>query len=564
MKKILSLILAAALLICAFPVAAFAVTDDVPVCALQYEIKITDNFGWGKAYVYAWDENNNDIFGAYPGLKIDVYGTNDYGENFFLITLPQNTEGFILADENNKHTVDITDFQNYDGYWLDGSTDENGRYNVIGYSDNPVDYTVPDWKETFYCFYNSLGFEDVYMYAYDNSGNPLIGEWPGTALTYDVVEDGLERYVLNIPDGAKGYVIHDNKGNQTEDIEDFSLYRFWLDGTMDDMGHYLVTPFSIPPVDPSSPTTPSTQPESTEPDYTYRIDFVNTLDWEDFYVYAWNENGNAILGDWPGTKLPKEDYLSDYGHKGYIFYLPLGTNGFIVNNGKGEQSEDITDLNPEFFYYLTDEKNDLGHYLVDTPHGVIATDEPTTAQNEDDTHYVHLTNAQKWDKVYLYSWDKDGCDLSNTWPGNEAVNKYINGYGAEVYVFEVPDNAAGMVFNNGEGLQSEDVLDTWKIGYWITDETDDMGNYIVGTFYDGTDPTSGTVPSPGEMRRKGDTNGDGIVSVADATLVQQLAAEMIKLEGEAISAADINGNGIVSVADATLIQQFAAEIITEL
>ncbi len=62
----------------------------------------------------------------------------------------------------------------------------------------------------------------------------------------------------------------------------------------------------------------------------------------------------------------------------------------------------------------------------------------------------------------------------------------------------------------------------------------------------------------------GDINGDGIVSVADATLVQQHAAEMITLEGEALSAADTNGDGIVSVADATLIQQFAAEIIDKL
>ncbi len=39
---------------------------------------------------------------------------------------------------------------------------------------------------------------------------------------------------------------------------------------------------------------------------------------------------------------------------------------------------------------------------------------------------------------------------------------------------------------------------------------------------------------------------------------------MITLEGEALSAADTNGDGIVSVADATLIQQFAAEIIDKL
>ena len=562
MKKVLAVILAAALLLCAFPASAFAVTADVPEGALQYKIRITDNFGWGKAYVFAWDDDGNELFESWPGKELEVKGMNEYGENYFEFTLPYNAVAFIVNDGNDNRTVEVSDYKDFDGYWMDGTKDDSGNYYVTGYTDNPVDNTAPEWKEDVYSFYNSLGFEDVYMYAYDNSGAPLMGEWPGIALTCDSVADGYERYVLNIPDGAKGYVIHDNKGNQTEDIEDFTLYRFWLDGTKDEKGHFVVSPYYP---QPSEPTAPSTQPETTEQDYTYRIDFLNSLDWENFYVYAWNENGDAVLGDWPGTKLPKENYLSDYGHKGYIFYLPKGTNGFIVNNGKGEQSEDINDLNPEFFYYLTDEKNDLGHYLVDSAHGVIATDEPATGNNEDGTHHVYLTNAQKWDKVYLYSWDKDGCALGNIWPGDEPVNKTTNGFGEEVYIFEVSDKAEGMVFNNGKGVQSEDVHDTWKIGYWITDETDEKGYYIVGTFYDDdTDPTSGTVPGPGEMRKKGDINGDGIVSVADATLVQQHAAEMITLEGEALSAADTNGDGIVSVADATLIQQFAAEIIDKL
>ncbi len=302
MKKVLAVILAAALLLCAFPASAFAVTADVPEGALQYKIRITDNFGWGKAFLYAWDADGNDIFTAYPGKEIEAKGINEYGENYFEITLPHNTEGFIIDNGNDNRTVEIRDFKDYDGYWMDGTKDDSGNYYVTGYTDNPVDNTAPEWKEDVYSFYNSLGFEDVYMYAYDNSGVPLMGEWPGKALTCDPVVNGYERYVLNIPDGAKGYVIHDNKGNQTEDIEDFTLYRFWLDGTKDEKGHFVVSPYYP---QPSEPTAPSTQPETTEQDYTYRIDFLNSLDWEDFYVYAWNENGDAVLGDWPGTKLPK-------------------------------------------------------------------------------------------------------------------------------------------------------------------------------------------------------------------------------------------------------------------
>ncbi len=61
----------------------------------------------------------------------------------------------------------------------------------------------------------------------------------------------------------------------------------------------------------------------------------------------------------------------------------------------------------------------------------------------------------------------------------------------------------------------------------------------------------------------GDVNGDGYITVADATLVQQHAAELITLTDTVLLAADTNKDGYVTVADATLIQQYAAELIDE-
>ncbi len=61
----------------------------------------------------------------------------------------------------------------------------------------------------------------------------------------------------------------------------------------------------------------------------------------------------------------------------------------------------------------------------------------------------------------------------------------------------------------------------------------------------------------------GDVNGDGYITVADATLVQQHAAELITLTDTALLAADTNKDGYVTVVDATLIQRYAAELIDE-
>lgn len=59
----------------------------------------------------------------------------------------------------------------------------------------------------------------------------------------------------------------------------------------------------------------------------------------------------------------------------------------------------------------------------------------------------------------------------------------------------------------------------------------------------------------------GDVNDDGYITVADATLVQQHTAELITLTGGALAAADTNKDGYITVGDATLIQKYAAEII---
>ena len=59
----------------------------------------------------------------------------------------------------------------------------------------------------------------------------------------------------------------------------------------------------------------------------------------------------------------------------------------------------------------------------------------------------------------------------------------------------------------------------------------------------------------------GDVNGDGNISISDATLVQQAVAEFVELTDVQKTAGDVNCNGMIDVNDATLIQQYVAEFI---
>ena len=62
----------------------------------------------------------------------------------------------------------------------------------------------------------------------------------------------------------------------------------------------------------------------------------------------------------------------------------------------------------------------------------------------------------------------------------------------------------------------------------------------------------------------GDVNGDGSVTVQDATVLQKYLAGLVTLSDEQLAVADTNGDGSVTVADATVIQKYLAGLVTVL
>ena len=63
---------------------------------------------------------------------------------------------------------------------------------------------------------------------------------------------------------------------------------------------------------------------------------------------------------------------------------------------------------------------------------------------------------------------------------------------------------------------------------------------------------------------QGDSNGDGVVDVADALLISRYDARLIILETEQLLVSDVNGDGTVDVADALLISRYDAGLVSEL
>ena len=59
----------------------------------------------------------------------------------------------------------------------------------------------------------------------------------------------------------------------------------------------------------------------------------------------------------------------------------------------------------------------------------------------------------------------------------------------------------------------------------------------------------------------GDVDLDGVVSVMDATIIQQHVAKLVTLTGTALTQGDVNYDGEITVPDATTIQRFLAKIV---
>lgn len=162
-----------------------------------------------------------------------------------------------------------------------------------------------------------------------------------------------------------------------------------------------------------------------------------------------------------------------------------------------------------------------------------------------------------------------------------AVNNVSNGKGLGVFYWEGAWISVGDTRRLGGSAYDERVAQNkllwerygsgWASSYSAEYDPDDAGIYYGGCAVENQaffDPQGKVLPSLSVFKKVrgralGDVNNDGLITVADATLVQQHAAEMIELTGDALAAADTNRDGFITVADATLIQQYVAEMIDE-
>ena len=100
------------------------------------------------------------------------------------------------------------------------------------------------------------------------------------------------------------------------------------------------------------------------------------------------------------------------------------------------------------------------------------------------------------------------------------------------------------------------------LGLTVADVEAAIANTGAEVAWTAENSTIGNTPVEPEFKL-GDVNGDGVIDIIDATLIQQHAAKLVTLTDAELERADTTKDGAVDVVDASTIQQLVAKLITE-
>ena len=181
---------------------------------------------------------------------------------------------------------------------------------------------------------------------------------------------------------------------------------------------------------------------------TETVYFVNAANWSKVNVYAWEPVQNA---NWPGVAATKEaDQIA--GCDVYSYTADAGKYANVIfNNGSGAQTADLKWTAGK--YYVKD-----GWYTKEE--AAVKLGQPIEYES------VYFVDNQGWGKANIYTWTPE----VGTWPG-VAMTKEANqlaGYNVYSYTVEKGTSFGGMLFNNGSGTQTSDLV--WTAGkYYVKD-----------------------------------------------------------------------------------------------
>lgn len=357
-KRIYALLCMVAMFVMMIPSMAFAAEADETKVAIN--VKVPDD--WQNPCVWAWDEDGNNAFEAWPGEECEATPDN---EGWYYVWVPDWANHVIVnANAGEVQTGELV----LDGKdaWITVSDADNAE---ISY-DAQTTGDTPEYTEKFLIHAKvDDSWENPNLWAWSApDGTNAFEAWPGKAMTAG--EDGW--YTAKAPTWVNSIIINANNGDvQTEDLS-IDPAEIWVtvaeDGTAD---------FSY------------TDPEKAEiPNVTVHVKAPS--DWENPNLWAWSApDGTNAFASWPGEALEENN--------GWLTKeIPGWVNSIIVNGNDGSvQTSDISiETEKDVWVVVTDAENyEVTYEEPDAT--VIDTTATDAAAEETTTETVATENTQQ-------------------------------------------------------------------------------------------------------------------------------------------------------------------------
>ena len=162
-----------------------------------------------------------------------------------------------------------------------------------------------------------------------------------------------------------------------------------------------------------------------------------------------------------------------------------------------------------------------------------------------------LTDNFNWGSALVYAWDANQNPLNGAWPGTTYAETVTNNYGETQFKVVVPNGAVGVIVNNGNGAQTEDItnLSTYA-GFWMDGATDSDGHYKVTGYGEYSNPAiSSLTVAAGESKSFTVKMNTATAGAKSGTLSLALSDNVL----DATSPYEITLSGVVMPADATVV-----------
>jgi hypothetical protein len=265
---------------------------------------------WENPCVWAWDEDGNNAFDAWPGGEAEADTAN---EGWYYIYIPAWANHVIVnANEGNVQTGEI--LLEGGNAWITVEDADNASvsYEALTQGD------IPEYVEKF-IIHASVpeSWESPCLWAWSApDGTNAFDAWPGAPFK----ADGNGGYTAKAPVWVNSIIINANDGSvQTEDIS-IDPAELWI--TVADDGSYEFTYD-----DPNAVSAPD-----------IHVNVIAPADWSAPCLWAWSApDGTNAFASWPGEPFAE-------GEDGWLtLTVPGWINSIIVNGNEGSvQTSDIS------------------------------------------------------------------------------------------------------------------------------------------------------------------------------------------------------------------------------